>query len=653
MNFRQKITLYLLLYIAMCSAAFAQTVDIPDPNLRAVIREHLQANEITKAVLSTQLERLEAGDRGITDLTGLEFASELQSLNVALNRITDLTPISSLPKLTHLAIWGTPISNLEPLARLETLQVIDASGCRISDLTPLANLNNLIRLNLRDNQIKNIAPLAGLTELRELSLHHNEITDVTPLAGVSGLRELEIERNDIADHSPLDALSLTRYTYDQGCELPPVPLTPRLENRKYPSVFSAWGGIGWSSVLNKNHLSDLEQMALHDMYFCCLIFNQRFYDTGNGWEIRGLLDDAIALRDEYHSVNPNMLFIAEIRMRDAGWGKFPLDSPFWVRDHKGELIVVDGRGMIDFTRPAVQEVIIQQAVAIAKCGLYDGVFLDWWNELGSVLDGSNNQGEQRGRDNIIRGIREQVRANFLILGNTNRRKVPRNAYGINGGFMETGVPQIALTEMGIDITDDFEEIRDALEWLDTNLREPRINSLEGWGDPNQPPDSPANLQYMRAITTLSVTHSDGYVMYNTGVGHDHYWYDFWDADLGKPVGEKAQVYDGRDGLYMREFTNGWAVYNHSGSPQVIRLPEEAQGVASGLVDVEHALANLDGEMYLRAAPQNPADVNGDGVVNILDLTLVAQGFGSNEAGSDVNGDGVVNVFDLVFVANQF
>ena len=52
-------------------------------------------------------------------------------------------------------------------------------------------------------------------------------------------------------------------------------------------------------------------------------------------------------------------------------------------------------------------------------------------------------------------------------------------------------------------------------------------------------------------------------------------------------------------------------------------------------------------------PKNPADVNGDGVVNILDLTLVAQGFGTDSLKADVNGDGVVNVFDLVFVANEF
>ena len=160
---------------------------------------------------------------------------------------------------------------------------------------------------------------------------------------------------------------------------------------------------------------------------------------------------------------------------------------------------------------------------------------------------------------------------------------------------------------------------------------------------------------MRAATALSLTFSDGYVLFRIDEwegrhGHWHYWYDFWDADLGRPVGEKGQLYQGIDGLYIREFTNGWAVYNHSGKAQVITLQEEVQGVASGHLGTEHPLANLDGEMYLRVKPVNPADVNGDGVVNIFDLTLVAQAFGKNGLEGDVNGDGVVNVFDLVQVA---
>ena len=52
--------------------------------------------------------------------------------------------------------------------------------------------------------------------------------------------------------------------------------------------------------------------------------------------------------------------------------------------------------------------------------------------------------------------------------------------------------------------------------------------------------------------------------------------------------------------------------------------------------------------------QRPEDVNKDGVVNIVDLTLVASNFGkSGENVADVNSDGVVNIVDLTLVAGSF
>ena len=53
-----------------------------------------------------------------------------------------------------------------------------------------------------------------------------------------------------------------------------------------------------------------------------------------------------------------------------------------------------------------------------------------------------------------------------------------------------------------------------------------------------------------------------------------------------------------------------------------------------------------------------ADVNADGVINILDLTLVAGQFGTAAAAdqplsTDVNGDGTVNILDLTLVASHF
>ena len=56
-----------------------------------------------------------------------------------------------------------------------------------------------------------------------------------------------------------------------------------------------------------------------------------------------------------------------------------------------------------------------------------------------------------------------------------------------------------------------------------------------------------------------------------------------------------------------------------------------------------------------ATPALVTDINGDGVVNIQDLTLVAAQFGETgeDTPADVNGDGVVDIKDLVLVAAAF
>ena len=53
-----------------------------------------------------------------------------------------------------------------------------------------------------------------------------------------------------------------------------------------------------------------------------------------------------------------------------------------------------------------------------------------------------------------------------------------------------------------------------------------------------------------------------------------------------------------------------------------------------------------------------SDVNADGTVNILDLTLIAANFGTTPTADqtfspDINGDGTVNILDLTLVASHF
>ena len=53
------------------------------------------------------------------------------------------------------------------------------------------------------------------------------------------------------------------------------------------------------------------------------------------------------------------------------------------------------------------------------------------------------------------------------------------------------------------------------------------------------------------------------------------------------------------------------------------------------------------------APVVSSDVNGDGIVNILDLVSVSVNFGkTGQSPADVNGDGIVNIIDLVKVAGE-
>ena len=607
-------------------------VDIPDPNLRAAIYDALHRQEhlpINQAVM-LDLETLDARDSEIRDLSGLEFAKNLVYLQIASNPISDLTPLANLAKLTHLFAWG----------------------CDITDINPLANLTTLQYLTLSYNHIVDVSPLAGMTRLRELLLSFNEILVVSPLANLTNLEILDLAHNRIGDHTPLDGLSLRDFKYDQTCNLPPLPLQPRLDNRTYPSLFAAWGGPGWIRTLNRPDLSDVENLASHDLWFSTPQFGLDLGETSHGFKIRGDIAEAIRRRDEFHSINPNMVFLVEIRMTDFWDDQTPEDWPYWIRDASGERVSRwPGTYLGDFTQPEVQDQIVEQAISVAQCGLYDGIMFDYWHDTSTVLENHVPlEDELRARDNILKRIRSEVRPDFLIMGNTNVHPMLRTAFQMNGSFMETPVPGNLTPDEAVYWLGRAEE---SLRWLANNTRTPRINALEGHTIKSELPDSPANLRWMRAITTLSLTYSNGYVLFSKYPGHHHYWYDFWGTDLGRPVGEKQQLYQDIDGLYIREFTNGWAVHNHSGSEQQITLPELAVGVASRLEGNTHTLLDIDGEMYLRVKPKNPADVNGDGVVNILDLTLVAQGIGTNKPEADVNGDGVINVFDLVFVANQF
>ena len=654
---------------------------MPDLNLRQAVRETLELPDgipLTQATM-LRLTGFNADSRGVRDLTGLEHAMHLTWLNLGGNEIQDLSPLAGLTRLKGLWIYRNPISDISPLETLANLETLDVGACQLSDIRPLEKLTRLESLRLHVNSIRDIGPLVKLKRLRELWLQYNSIVDITPLAGLTDLQELRIEGNPITDWTLLDQLKIEKLTFDEICQFPKLSIRERLENRSFPSTFQAW-----QPTFSFPELPLETREAYHD-----LIWSPRFRLQPR--EIDGrieLVGPCLGVEQERAvriDQNPNMIFIMNILMRDAPIDEYPDDWPYWLRDAAGNRVYEDKwkRYLIDFTMPGAQDWIVENVLAAARTGLYDGIVLDWWkwwfDEDLPMLSSPPNvyrtlEAEHAAKDAILRQIREAVGDDFLILVNPNRHKVPEHAAYINGLFIET-LPDSegGNTHDGlfIETLPDFEgsysyeglaQIENTLLWAEENLREPQVNCVEGWGVFSEPADSPINQKWMRVITTMVLTHSDGYVLYNTGSPiafqeHNHLWYDFWDAPLGHPVGEKARLYKNREGLFIREFTNGWAVYNRSGKAQKIQLPEKVSGVTSGITDTEHTLPDFDGEIYLKATVEitNFADVNGDGVVNVLDLVLVAQHLGESvppNSEVDVNGDGIVNILDLTLIAQH-
>ena len=675
--------------------------------LRAVVREELGLSNsvpVTKDNIK-QLTRLHATDKGIVNIQGLEFAVNLTELDLVRNPIKDISPLQGLMNLTHLGLGATNISDsdLSPLASLTSLRYLDLGDNQISDLSPLSALTSLRYLNLGDNQISDLSPLSALIDLRYLSLISNPLSDLGPLSNLTNLEELEIAYCKVSDVSPLAGLvnlrvlimhhNLTRdftplsglknLTYfDHGgiCEIAPLPppVRERIANRTFPSIALPLHSLVHNTepVRRLTYWDDpdiyYDVATQHDIHHYSHRFGLGWHPTltepTEGLAIRlvGHPEHVMAEYQKYADRNPNMLFLPTIAIGVyGGLDAFPPDSDFWLRDADGQVIkneVPWDEYTIDILNPEVQQLTIERVVGVAECGYFNGVMFDTWAPYHIGTYGKHfNIGEEEVIEayiTILKGIRARVRDDFLILVNRNRKKSPRYAEWINGSHMET-----APDHPGGYTHERLMTIEDALLWNEEHLREPRINILHGEGV-YQPIDGPDNLRWMRVFTTLSLTHSDGYCIFKAPVPGEipdgaHIWYDFWSADLGRPVSgaeTKGQLYENREGLFIREFTNGWAVYNRSGQTQDIQLSEEVNGWESGVKNERwHTLPDLDGEIYLKSESEletSPsADVNEDGVVNILDLVLIANAFG--EKAPDVNGDGIVNILDLVVVANAF
>lgn len=161
--------------------------EISDPALQACLADHMayetEAGE-QAYLLNGEVESLNCGSWGVTDLSGVELLPNLTSLQFYDNEISELAPLELL--LDARSFGEAPVSIL-----LEKNQIASSELAHISG--PESQIS---QLNLTSNQISDINDLSGLGALTSLRLDDNGIGDLSPISEIPILI-LKVERNSL------------------------------------------------------------------------------------------------------------------------------------------------------------------------------------------------------------------------------------------------------------------------------------------------------------------------------------------------------------------------------------------------------------------------------------------------------------------------
>ena len=192
-------------------------IDMPDINLRECTEEYANEHLIT---FVNEITELHCNNRGIRDLTGLEYFTNLKTLGLVNNGIQNISILAKLPQLTKVNLGKNAIYDLRPLTALKELSQLNLHQNQISDVTPLTELNLLVSLNLADNKIEKPQYFGEDFQVKELDVSGNPIIDLSPIGLIVGLEKLNVSRTEVKRvFSLFDLLRKNRERYRRGISL--------------------------------------------------------------------------------------------------------------------------------------------------------------------------------------------------------------------------------------------------------------------------------------------------------------------------------------------------------------------------------------------------------------------------------------------------
>ena len=224
---------------------------VPDVNLRAAIAEAL--GKPSGASIETEdlarLTRLDANEKGISDLRGLEYAERLERIELERNEISDLSPLAELIRLNNIKLRGNRITDVSPLAGLINVDWLGLEENQITDLSPLKDLIKLNGIGISGNPISDVSPLVNLISLERIDAWRTPISDFSALARLPQLRWIELGNDRAISEIPsMEGIKTLRRLEVRGCNV--SDLSPLAELT----------ALEWLSLVD-NTISDLSPLA--------------------------------------------------------------------------------------------------------------------------------------------------------------------------------------------------------------------------------------------------------------------------------------------------------------------------------------------------------------------------------------------------------
>ena len=554
----------------------------------------------------TNLVNTDVSNNFASDLSPLARLTNLERLGFTNNEVTDISPLAGLINLKDIFTWGNRFTDISPLARLKALERVNICGAdlnRRGSLAPLTQLPNLTELYLAGNGISDISPLARLTDLERLGLNHNLISDLSPLARLTNLKWLQLLDNKISDLSPL----------------------ARLTN------------LTWLDI-TKNEISDFSPLDGIRDTLKILRIHEPGLNAGPKIEGPWLW---VFLPTTRHKLNENVDLLAqasggdatELKIASAGAteGKAVGDA-VWTLDilpptGRDNLVDMVGRklpdgvmyGVVILYSPIEQETVLHLGT--------DQEVKVWLN--GEVMYQRQRSGHA---EDFIEAfaVTLQQGKNVLLVAVGTRPDDPSNL------FIGLAADAEYTTGSGIDYVLSEPSIHTG-DTFTLDIRAENVIDLAGWQFDIA--FDPARLEAL-GLSEGDILKADGESTFFQG------------GRIDNAAGKITGLVAGRlseDGL--------------NGSGSLVRVKFKAKSHGDTRVALQNFLFGSSAGDSIPAGPQEiqftvearlaTGDVNRDGIVNILDLILVAQQLGqrvSADSPMDVNGDGIVNIFDLTLVA---